>query len=296
MNKHFLKSFFSTAALTAALVLTGCAVPAQTAAPTPAVPPATMTLATTTSTNDTGLLTAILPDFERKYNVKVKVVAVGTGQALKLGEDGNADVVLVHARAQEDNFVNSGFGINRHDVMVNDFVLVGPTADPAKVKGEAIAANALRKIADAKANFASRGDNSGTHTKEKDLWKIAATTPVSSTTGWYYAVGQGMGETLTFANEKAAYTLTDRGTWLAQKSRLSGLGIIVGGERVEQNADPALQNPYGVIPVNPAKHPNIKANLAEQFAAWITSPETQKAIGLFGVEQFGQPLFRPVVK
>lgn len=296
MNKHFLKSFFSTTALTAALVLTSCAVPAQTAAPTPAVPPANMTLATTTSTNDTGLLTAILPDFERKYNVKVKVVAVGTGQALKLGEDGNADVVLVHARAQEDNFVNSGFGINRRDVMVNDFVLVGPTADPAKVKGEAIAANALRKIADAKANFASRGDNSGTHTKEKDLWKIAATTPVSSTTGWYYAVGQGMGETLTFANEKAAYTLTDRGTWLAQKSRLSGLGIVVGGERVEQNADPALQNPYGVIPVNPAKHPNIKANLAEQFAAWITSPETQKAIGLFGVEQFGQPLFRPVVK
>lgn len=296
MNKHFLKSFFSTTALTAALVLTSCAVPAQTAAPTPAVPPANMTLATTTSTNDTGLLTAILPDFERKYNVKVKVVAVGTGQALKLGEDGNADVVLVHARAQEDNFVNSGFGINRRDVMVNDFVLVGPTADPAKVKGEAIAANALRKIADAKANFASRGDNSGTHTKEKDLWKIAATTPVSSTTGWYYAVGQGMGETLTFANEKAAYTLTDRGTWLAQKSRLSGLGIVVGGERVEQNADPALQNPYGVIPVNPAKHPNIKANLAEQFATWITSPETQKAIGLFGVEQFGQPLFRPVVK
>jgi len=289
-----LKSILATTLFSAALALSSCAAPAPTAAPTPAAPPANMTLATTTSTNDTGLLAAILPDFERQYNVKVKVIAVGTGQALKLGEDGNADVVLVHARAQEDDFVAKGFGINRRDVMVNDFIIVGPTADPAKAKGETLAAPALRKIAEAKANFASRGDNSGTNTKEKDLWKISAVTPISSTTGWYYAVGQGMGETLTFANEKAAYTLTDRGTWLAQKARLSNLGIIVGGERVEQNTDPALQNPYGVIPVNPAKHPNIKANLAEQFAVWITSSATKQKIALFGVQEFGQALFRPL--
>ena len=249
-----------------------------------------LTLATTTSTQDSGLLSAIVPLFEKKYNVRVKVVAVGTGQALKLGEDGNADVVLVHARKQEDEFIAKGWGINRRDVMYNDFIVVGSIADPALAAGSPRASIALQKISDARAAFASRGDGSGTHTKEKEIWSSINVAPAGA---WYSSLGQGMGETLGFANEKSAYTLADRATWLAQRSRLRALRIIAGGERIEENQDAALLNPYGVIPVNPARHPQTMAALAEKFAEWITSTETQELIYSFRRDVYGMPLFRP---
>lgn len=274
-----------------ALMIVGCgaaATPAP-AAITPA-PSQTLTLATTTSTQDSGLLDVLIPVFEKQYNVKVKVIAVGTGQALKLGQDGNADVVLVHARSQEDALVAAGDGIHRRDVMYNDFIVVGPKSDPAKIAGVKIAADAFRQSAEAQALFVSRGDKSGTNTKELDLWKVANVEPKGA---WYFSVGQGMGETLVFANEKNAYTLSDRATWLAQSAKLPSLTIVVGGSKIEENADKMLLNPYGVIPVNPAKHPNVNADLAEKFASWLTSLDTQKLIAQFGVAQFGQPLFRP---
>lgn len=253
---------------------------------------ARLRLATTTSTADTGLLDALLPDFEQRYNTKVDVVAVGTGQALKLGENGDADVVLVHARAKEDAFVASGFGINRRDVMYNDFVLVGPPNDPAQAGTTQTAKEAFAKIAAAKATFASRGDDSGTFTKEQTIWASAGISPTASL-DWYKSLGQGMGETLVTANELAAYTLSDRGTYLALRDKLPNLTIIVGGTTLEQNPDKALRNPYGVIQVNPAKHPGINADLAAKFVAWITSPETQQRIGAFGKDKFGQSLFYP---
>jgi tungstate transport system substrate-binding protein len=249
-----------------------------------------MILATTTSTADSGLLDAILPVFEKANNVKVKVVAVGTGQALKLGQDGNADVVLVHARAQEDQFVADGWGVDRRDVMYNDFILVGPAPDPAGSKGLTTAAEALQAIANKQATFASRGDNSGTNTKEKDLWKKAGIEPKGD---WYKSLGQGMGETLTFANEKGAYTLTDRGTYLSMKDKLPNLTTLVGGTSIKENSDQSLLNPYGVIAVNPAKYPNIKFALAQKFMNWLTAVETQKLIGQYGVDKFGQSLFYP---
>jgi tungstate transport system substrate-binding protein len=249
-----------------------------------------MTLATTTSTQDTGLLAAILPDFEKANDVKMKVVAVGTGQALKLARDGNADVVLVHAREQEDQFVADGFGKDRQDVMFNDFVLVGPKDDPVSIRSQKTAAEAFAAIAARKAAFVSRGDESGTHTREKAIWKQAQVVPESN---WYLSVGQGMGATLVFANEKKAYTLSDRGTYLSMKDRLPELAILVGGSRIEENTDPSLRNPYGVIAVNPEKHPHVKYELALKFIRWMTSPETQKRIGAFGVDKFGQPLFHP---
>jgi tungstate transport system substrate-binding protein len=247
-------------------------------------------LATTTSTADSGLLDAILPDFEQRYNAKVDVVAVGTGQALKLGENGDADVVLVHARKQEDAFVAAGFGINRRDVMYNDFVIVGPSDDPAKIKGQPKAADAFKAIAAKQATFDARGDNSGTATKELNIWSSLGMTPTAQF-GWYKSLGQRMGETLIAANEQKAYALSDRGTYLSMRDKLPNLLNLVGGATIDENKDKALLNPYGVIPVNPAKHQGIKAELAEQFAAWITSPETQAAIGAYGKDKFGQPLF-----
>lgn len=273
----------------AAFSLAGCAAaPAPAPTAVPKGPPREMILSTTTSTNDSGLLPVILPDFEAKYNATVKVVAVGTGAAIKLGQDGNADVVLVHARAQEDDFVKSGFGINRRDVMYNDFILVGPAADPAKVGGLPSVAEALKRIAAASANFISRGDKSGTNTKELELWKAAGIEPAGA---WYAAIGQGMGPTLVASNEKSAYTLTDRATWLAQAAKLQGLKVLVGGNSIAENKDKALLNPYGVIPVNPAKYPSIKADLGEAFAAWITSLPVQEKIAAFGKTEYGQPLF-----
>ncbi len=257
--------------------------------------PQVLRLATTTSTADSGLLDAILPGFEKANNARVDVVAVGTGQAIALGEAGDADVILVHARAREDTFVEAGHGINRRDVMYNDFILVGPTDDPAGVSGMTTAAEALAAIAAAGAPFASRGDDSGTHTKELSLWKGAGITP-DPASGWYNSLGQGMGDTLTFANEAGAYTLTDRGTFLSMRDNLPNLSVMVGGQTIAENADPAMLNPYGVIPVNPAKSDAINGELAEKFAQWLTSADVQKQIGEFGVEKFGQPLFYPDAK
>jgi tungstate transport system substrate-binding protein len=250
-------------------------------------------LATTTSTADSGLLDALVPDFEQRYNADVQIVAVGTGQALKLGENGDADVVLVHARNREDEFVANGFGVNRRDVMYNDFVVVGPQADPAGVAGASSAADAFGNIAASQATFASRGDDSGTFTKEQSIWATMGVTPTAAL-AWYKSLGQGMGETLTTANELGAYTLSDRGTFLSQRASLPDLEILVGGDTIAQNNDKALRNPYGVIAVNPERHQAINAALAEQFIAWITSAQTQQRIGEYGQEQFGQPLFYPV--
>jgi len=249
-------------------------------------------LATTTSTADSGLLDAILPGFEALHNARVDVVAVGTGQAIELGEAGDADVILVHARAREDAFVEEGHGLSRADVMYNDFIIVGPAADPAGIQGMATAAEALATIAAAEAPFASRGDDSGTHTKEMSLWGAAGVTP-DPEGGWYNSLGQGMGETLTYANESGAYTLTDRGTFLSMSANLPDLAIMVGGESIAENGDSSLLNPYGVIPVNPDKSDAINAELAQMFVEWITSPEIQEQIGQFGIEEFGQPLFYP---
>lgn len=253
--------------------------------------PEVLRLATTTSTADSGLLDAILPAFEEAYNARVDVVAVGTGQAIALGEAGDADVILVHARAREDAFVADGHGTVRSDVMYNDFILVGSTEDPAGVQGMTLVSDALQAIAAAASPFASRGDDSGTHTKELSLWEKAGLTP-DTASGWYQSLGQGMGDTLTFANETGAYTLTDRATFLALQENLPNLIILVGGNSIADNADPDLLNPYGVIPVNPDKD-GINEDLAQDFVEWITSEETQTAIGEFGVDTYEQPLFYP---
>jgi len=245
--------------------------------------PEKLILATTTSTENSGLLAYILPDFEAKYNARVEVIAVGTGQALKLGEDGNCDVVLVHARSQEDAFVAAGYGVNRKDVMYNDFVIIGPRDDPAGIRGLADAARAFEKIARARARFISRGDGSGTHVKEQELWEKAGVTPGG---GWYISAGQGMGAVLTIAEELQAYTLADRGTYLARALEGIDLPILVEG-------DPVLSNPYGLIAVNPQRHPHVNFDLAMSFIHWFTSVPTQKMIGEFGRDKFGQPLFVP---
>lgn len=243
----------------------------------------TLILATTTSTENSGLLQHILPDFERKYGVTVHVVAVGTGQALKLGEDGNADVLLVHDRAQEEAFVASGFGVNRRDVMYNDFIIVGSPADPAGIKGMTDAVAAFTKIAGAQAPFVSRGDESGTHAKEQEIWEKAGIKPEGA---WYISAGQGMGPVLTMSNEKQAYTLCDRATYLAMTKKGLELAILVEGDK-------NLFNPYGVIAVNPTRYPDVNYALAMKFIEWLTSVETQEKIKSFGVAEFGQSLFFP---
>jgi tungstate transport system substrate-binding protein len=253
--------------------------------------PQVLRLATTTSTEDSGLLEAILPDFEEQYNARVDVVAVGTGQAIALGEAGDADVILVHARSREDAFVAEGHGTERFDVMYNDFIIVGPLADPAGIQGMELAADALVAIAETESTFASRGDDSGTHSKERSLW-TAAGLPSDPEADWYKSLGQGMGDTLRFANESGAYTMTDRGTFLSQQNSLPNLAILVGGNSIAENADRTLYNPYGVIPVNPDKG-NINNDLAQDFVAWLTSVATQSVIAEFGKDTFGQPLFYP---
>jgi tungstate transport system substrate-binding protein len=273
------------------LVLTACQ-PVQPVAAPAAAPAAEQNLvaddarillATTTSTQDSGLLDVLLPSFTEESGVAVDVVAVGTGQALKLGEDGNADVLLVHARAQEDKFMQAGHGVRREDVMYNDFVIVGPADDPAGIQGSATVVEALTKIAEAEAPFISRGDDSGTHTKEKGLWASAGIEPTGD---WYISAGQGMGAVLTMANEQQAYTLTDRATYLARTLEGTDLVILTEG-------DPVLFNPYGVIAVNPEKNPAIQGDLANQFIDWLVSLPAQEEIAQFGVAEFGQPLFVP---
>jgi tungstate transport system substrate-binding protein len=267
-----------------------------TAAPEPtAVPaaePTTLILATTTSTADSGLLDFILPDFEQKHNAKVDVIAVGTGQALEIGTKGDADVVLVHSRKGEDQFVADGHAVRRDDVMYNDYIIVGPTEDPAKVAGLTMGKDAFKAVMEAEQPFASRGDKSGTHTKELSIWSSLQVTPTADMP-WYNSIGQGMGDTLLFANEKQAYTISDRGTYLSMRDKLPALTVLVGGENLADNKDKTLLNPYGVLAVNPEKHPNVKADLALQFVEWLLAKETQKMIGEYGVDKFGQPLFYP---
>jgi len=277
------RRYFWVVLMLVGLVLVGCGQEAGE--------PEVLRLATTTSTEDSGLLAVILPDFEAAHNARVDVVAVGTGQAIALGEAGDADVILVHARSREDEFVAAGHGRARADVMYNDFVLVGPTSDPAGVQGMSPAAEALGAVAAAEAPFASRGDDSGTHTKELGLWEAAGIDP-GAAGEWYLSLGQGMGDTLTFANEAGAYTLSDRATFLAQQANLPNLEVMVGGGQIRENEDPALLNPYGVIAVNPDKG-GINEALAAEFVEWITSAETQAAIGEFGRDEYGQPLFYP---
>jgi len=235
-------------------------------------------MATTTSTENSGLLGYLLPKFEAKYGGKVRVVAVGTGAALKLGENGDADVLLVHARPLEDKFMAAGFGSVRKDVMHNDFVIVGPKSDPARVRGSKNVIAAMRTIAASGAKFVSRGDESGTHQMEKGYWKEAKVTPQ---TPWYVSAGQGMGQVLTMAGQMQGYTLTDRATYAAYRDK-TGLEVLVEG-------DPKMFNPYGIIAVNPKRYPNLNTKGAMALIDWITSPEGQQAIAGFkinGVQMF----------
>ena len=268
---------------TAAPVEQPTAEPAAADTPAPSSEGASLILATTTSTQDSGLLDAILPDFEAASGINVDVVAVGTGAALKLGEDCNADVVLVHARASEDGYMDAGFGTRREDVMYNDFVVVGPEADPAGIGGMTVATEAFTQIADAQSPFVSRGDDSGTHSKEKSIWSKAGIEPAGD---WYISAGQGMGAVLSMADEQQAYTLSDRATYLART--LEGTDLVI-----EVEGDPALFNPYGVMDVNPERCPQVKQDLAMQFIDWLVSVPTQEQIAAFGVEEFGQSLFVP---
>jgi tungstate transport system substrate-binding protein len=277
MVAHWKRTF----GLLIVVLLVGCSTPASTEAP-----PAearTLLLSTTTSTENSGLLAFILPDYQQEFNVEVQVTAVGTGQALKMGEDGNADVLLVHARAREDAFMDAGHGVRREDVMYNDFVIVGPADDPAGIKDMGSAAEAFSAIAGAQGTFVSRGDDSGTHTKEKGIWAEAGVEPSGE---WYISAGQGMGAVLTMADEQQAYALTDRATYLARTLEGTELVILVEG-------DPILFNPYGVIAVDPDKSDKIQADLANQFIDWLISEPTQGKIGEFGVAEFGAPLFTP---
>ncbi len=251
------------------------------AAPNANVPQ--MILATTTSTDDSGLLDYILPDFEAVCGCTVSVVAVGSGQALQLGKDGNADVLLVHSPAGEKDYMDNGHGTRREDVMYNDFVILGPADDPAGIATASNAAEAFQMIAGAEETFISRGDDSGTHAKEKKVWEAAE---IDSTGDWYISAGQGMGEVLTMADELQAYTLSDRATYLARTKTGLNLNVLVQG-------DPILFNPYGVIAVDPAKNPNIKAELANQFIDWLISVPVQEKISQFGMAEFGQSLFTP---
>lgn len=264
-------------------------------------------MSTTTSTQSSGLLDQLLPEFKKDTGIEVKVIAKGTGAAIRDGQDGNVDIIFVHAKGREDKFVADGFGTKRYAVMHNDFVILGPASDPAGIKGFTEAGQALGEIAGAKALFVSRGDDSGTHTKEQFLWtqsgvnlseqtqtiikkgkekKISYSVPVDSM-AWYKSIGQGMGKTLTFAEEKQAYTMSDRGTYIKYKyGKTPALDLEV---LCEGGVD--LANPYGIIPVNPEKHPHVQNDLAVQFAEWITSAKGQQLIEEYRLE--GKQLFYP---
>jgi len=240
-----------------------------------------ITIASTTSTQDSGLFNHILPLFKAKTGIDVKVIAQGTGQALDTARRGDADVVFVHARPQEEKFVADGFGLKRFDVMYNDFVLIGSSSDPAGIKGGKDIVAALKTIDAKKAPFVSRGDKSGTHAAELALWKLAALDPASSKPSWYREIGQGMGAVLNTANGMGAYVLSDRGTWLSYQNK-AGLAVVVEG-------DQRLFNQYGVILVNPAKHPHVKKELGQAFIDWILSKEGQSAIAAYKIN--GEQLF-----
>ena len=264
-------------------------------------------MSTTTSTQASGLLDVLLPELEKDTGIKVKVIAKGTGAAIRDGRDGNVDVIFVHAKAREEKFVKAGYGTKRYAVMHNDFVILGSQYDPAKIRGLRSGAQALQNVADAKAFFISRGDDSGTHTKEQALWKGTGLTLEKKTNSivkkgkkrevtfvypagsaqWYLSIGQGMGKALTVADEKQAYILADRGTYIKYKFGREvpiDLDVLCEG-------DPALANPYGVIPINPRKHPHVKAELAKEFAEWLVSEKGQKAIADYRL--LGKQLFYP---
>ena len=240
-------------------------------------------LATTTSTENSGLLAYLLPDFEKQYPYEIKVISVGTGKALRLLKEGDVDVVLVHARAAENKLVAAGFGVNRADVMYNDFVIVGPVRDPAGLDNTSDANSAFKRIADSKSLFISRGDDSGTHKKELGLWQEAGITPDGE---WYREVGQGMGKALQISSELEAYTLTDRGTWLAYEGKLP-LRILAEG-------DQRLFNPYGIMAANPDKYPDANYAGAMALITWITSPQAQRKIAAFTINE--KALFIPLHK
>ena len=240
-------------------------------------------LSTTTSTQDSGLLDVLVPLFERQTRYSVKTIAVGTGQALALAGRGEADVVLAHAPALEKKYIADGKMLNRRLVMYNDFVIIGPAEDPAKIKAMTKAADAMKAIAATGSRFVSRGDNSGTHNLEKELWKLAGVEPQS---GWYIESGQGMGATLGIADDRKAYTLTDRGTYLAFQKRVR-LPILLEGDR-------PLLNLYSVMEVNPANGPKVNTTGGKAFADFILSADVQQVIKTFGVDKYGQPLFVPV--
>ena len=234
-----------------------------------------ITVASTTSTEQSGLFKHLLPVFEKKTGTQVRVVALGTGQALDMGRRGDADVVFVHDKVAEEKFVADGFGVRRFDVMYNDFVLVGPKSDPAKIAGSKDIVDAYKKIAAGGAPFASRGDKSGTHAAELRLWKDAGIDPNAGKGTWYRETGSGMGPTLNTASAMNAYAFTDRGTWLSFKNR-GDLVIVVEG-------DQKLFNQYGVMLVNPAKHPHVKKDLGQAFVDWVISPEGQQTIAAYKI-------------
>ncbi|HBH27619.1 MAG: substrate-binding domain-containing protein [Desulfofustis sp. PB-SRB1] len=266
-----------------------------------------ITMSTTTSTQASGLLDILLPQFTEASGIEVKVVAKGTGAAIRDGMDGNVDVIFVHAREREEQFVAEGYGTKRYAVMHNDFVIVGPADDPAGVRGSGDVQEAMKRIADHSALFVSRGDDSGTHTKEQQIWRLSGVpteevgteivkggTPVTlsfvvpaDSEGWYRSIGQGMGKVLTFADEMGAYTLTDRGTFIKYKY---GIDPPISLEIVNEGA-PELANPYGVIPVNPEKFPHVKYDQADTFARWLVSEQAQQLIGSYRLE--GKQLFFP---
>jgi tungstate transport system substrate-binding protein len=261
--------------LSALLLLVAAALPAHAAD--------ILKMSTTTSTENSGLLEYLLPVYEKKYDTKIQVIAVGTGKALEMAKNGDVDVTLVHARPSEDKFVAAGYGVNRRDVMYNDFIIAGPESDPAGIRGSHDVLAALKKIVDSHAKFISRGDNSGTDQMEKRYWKEVGKQPEGAN---YVSAGLGMGEVLNMAAEMKAYTLTDRATYAAYKAK-TGLAIAVEG-------DPKMFNPYGVIAVNPEKHPGVNYKGAMQFIEWITSPEGQARIASFKIN--GQQMFFPSYK
>jgi tungstate transport system substrate-binding protein len=278
MTKRFLKTGFTAMAI-AVVFLLGVAIKAPAAGPAQK----NIILATTTSTQDSGLLDVLIPVFEKKTGYFVKTIAVGSGQAMTMGEKGEADVLLVHSPAAEKKFIADGYGVNRLIVMHNDYIVVGSPSDPAAIKGSKTTPEGFKKIAAANALFLSRGDNSGTHAKEKGIWKAAGINPVGQK--WYQETGLGMGQTLNVASEKKGYTLADRGTWLALKKNLD-LPILMEG-------DPILLNVYHVIQVNPSKWPKVNAAGAKAFSDFMLSADTQGIVKTFGVEKFGAPLFFP---
>jgi tungstate transport system substrate-binding protein len=243
----------------------------------------TVILSTTTSTQDSGLLDVLIPIFEKQTGYFVKTIAVGSGQAMAMGQKGEADVLLVHSPAAEKKFVAEGYGVNRRIIMHNDFVVVGPSDDPAKLKGMKSASESFKKIAAGNALFLSRADKSGTHTKEMGIWKSAGINPEGQK--WYQQTGLGMGQTLNVAGEKKAYTLADRGTYLALRKNLQ-LDILVEGDSI-------LLNVYHVIELNPTKWPKVNAAGGKAFADFMVSKETQEIIQTFGVDKYGSPLFFP---